>query len=122
MYELHEGNKSHEFFFPYHNQVHDNQSWSSGPWSTNADLLYCRIEEEKLVQLIMVGGNSVAWQGRPLLDARCPCEFFEWRKHGGVTHAEPEAVLTTPLFDELTAGSQSCPNSFNATSSYAEKR
>jgi hypothetical protein len=120
VYELHEGNQSHEFFFP-HNHAHDNQSWSSGPWSTNADLLYCRVEEEKLVQLIVVGGNLVAWQGRPLLNARRPCQFFEWRKCDGVTHSEPEPVSTTPLFDELTGGSQPCSNSFNAISSYAEK-
>jgi hypothetical protein len=116
VYELHEGNQSHEFFFAL-----DERAWSSGPWSSNAELLYCRIEEEKLVQLIVVGGDLVAWQGRPILKARRPCQFFEWRKRGGVTHAEPEPVSTTPLFDELTGGLQSVSNTANTTSSYAEK-
>jgi hypothetical protein len=123
VHELHDGNRSHEFFFALDSQVHahDHQTWNFGPWSTNAELLYCRIEEEKLVQLIVVGGNLVAWQGRPILNARRPWQFFEWRKCDGVTHAEPEPVSTTPLFDELTGGSQSVSNTANITSSYAEK-
>lgn len=130
VYELHEGNRSHEFFFPRDNrggsiQAAGNRSlvppaWNCGPWSANAELLYCRIEEEKLVQLIVVGGNMLECEGQPLLNAQGAYEFFEWRKGDGRIHAEPERVSTTPWFDELTGGSQSS-SAVSTTSSYAER-
>jgi len=113
-YELHDHHESHGFFF-----ATDKRAWSFGAWSSDAELLYCRLENEKLIQLIVVGGSAVAWEGQPLLNARGPSKFFEWRKRDGTVHAEPEPFSTTPLFDELT-GNCSSPVS-NPTSSYAEK-
>jgi hypothetical protein len=116
IYELNDGNESHGFFF-----AHDGKPWSSGPWSSDAELLYCRMENEKLVHLIVVGGTSVAWQGEPLLSTRGPAEFFEWRKQDGTMNAAPVQFSTTPLFDELTGSSHSSSDASSATSSYAEK-
>jgi hypothetical protein len=115
VYELHAGNQGHEFFFAI-----EKQPWTFGPWSTDAELLYCRIEHEKLVQLIAVGGSTLECQGRALFNGVRPYKFFEWRKRDGITHSEPSPVSTTPWFDELTDGSQPSSN-LNVTSSYAEK-
>ncbi len=124
-YELHNGNQSHDFFFngdeAQDGQDLDRLPWTFGPWSTNAEMLYCRTEEEKLVQLIVVGGNTLECHGRPVFEARRGCKFFEWRKHDGMTHASPEMVSTTPWFDELTGGSPSSSR-VSTTSSFAEKR
>lgn len=120
VYELHDRNETHAFFFSCFS-AHDRQAWSFGPWSSDAEVLYCRMENEKLVQLIVVGGSSVAWQGQLLLNARGPSEFFEWRKQDGAMNAEPEPFSTTPLFVELTGSSHSSADASNPTSSYAEK-
>lgn len=117
VYELYDQNESHGFFF-----ATDKRAWSVGPWSSDAELLYCRMEDEKLIQLIVVAGSAVAWEGQPLLNAPGPSKFFEWRKHDGTIHAEPEPFSTTPLFDELTGSSHCSSDVSNPTSSsYAEK-
>jgi len=116
VYELHDRGQSHGFFF-----ARDKRAWSAGPWSSDAELLYCRIEDEKLAQLIVIGGSSVMWQGRPLLEANGPSKFFEWRKEDEMKRSEPTPFSATPLFDELTGSSIASSISSTATSSYAEK-
>ena len=111
-YEIHEDAQSHTILF-----ARDKQPWSFSSWFSDAELLYCRMENKKMTQLIVVGGSSVAWQGQPLLKAHGPSKFFEWRKQDGWLHAEPEPFSTTPLFNEVT-GSHS---SQDTTSSYVEK-
>lgn len=116
VYELQHREESHGFFFAL-----DKQPWSFGPWSSDAEVLYCRIKEEKIIQLIVIGGSAVAWQGKPLLRATRPSAHFEWRKQDGLTHAEPEPFLLSPLFDSLT-GVRSPSQTSNRTSSpYVEK-
>lgn len=97
VYELHDHDERHGFLF-----ARGTQPWNFGPWASDAELLYWRIEKEKLAQLIVIGGTSVTWQGQPLLTARGPSQWFEWRKQDGTKHAEPELFSTTPLFHELT--------------------
>jgi len=116
IYELHDRDAVHGFFF-----ARDKRAWSFGPWSSDAELLYCRTESEKLAQLILVGGSSVTWQGQPLLEASGPSKFFEWRKRDGTTHAEPEPFSMTPLFDEVTGRLNASSVASTAPSSYAEK-
>lgn len=117
VYELGDQEQSHGFFFAL-----GQQAWSFGPWSSDAELLYCRIQKEKLAHLVVIGGSSVAWQGQQLLKAAGPSAFFEWRKQDAAMHAEPRPFSVSPLFDELT-GNTSSPSSFSNTTSstYAEK-
>src|SRR5208283_4523587 len=111
-YELHLGDASHGFFF-----ARDKQPWNLGPWSSDAELLYCRIEKEMLTQLIVIGGTSVEWQGRPLLQASAPSKFFEWRKFDALLRAEPQALSISSLFDELTGSSLSASSHVSNTAS-----
>ncbi len=108
VYELdyHQNNESHGFFFSPGKQV-----WSFGPWSSDAQALYCRIKNEKLVHLVVIGGTQVAWQGKPLLKTEGPSAFFEWRGQDALLHAVPNEFSVTPMFEELTGGA----------STYAEK-
>jgi hypothetical protein len=93
-------NKSHGFFFAL-----GEQAWSSGAWSSDARVLYCRMEKEKLAHLIVIGGTYAAWQGQPLLKAAGPSAFFEWRRRDAeiVMNGTPGQFSVTPLFEELTS-------------------
>jgi hypothetical protein len=128
VYELAYHDASHGFFF-----ARGNDPWSFGPWSSDAQVLYCRIEEEKLEHLVVIGGTQVLWQGEPLLKSARPSEFFEWRRRDSVLNAVPTEFSCTPLFTALTgqepkeqAGrdtthSDSLAGSNRDSSSYAEK-
>jgi uncharacterized heparinase superfamily protein len=117
VYELDDHDESHGFFFAL-----GQEAWSFGPWSSDARVLYCRIEKERLAHLILIGGTQVAWQERPLLSTARPSAFFEWRKQDAVMNAAPAEFLTTSLFKELTEGSRGLSlGSDHVSSSYAEK-
>jgi hypothetical protein len=143
-YELdyHHRSERHGFFFALADSKNDrkndnknNDAWSFGGWSSDANVLYCRIENEKLAQLVAIGGTHVAWQGRRLMQAEERSEFFEWRRQGGVMNSAPAGLSITWSFEELAsfsstsssdAGSpsqglpnQGLPN--QAASPYAEK-
>jgi len=116
VYELHDRDAKHSFLF-----ARDKRAWSSGPWSSDAELLYCRMDDEKLTQLIVIGGSSVMWQRQPLLEASGPSKFFEWRKQDDIRRSEPAPFSSTPLFDELTGRSNASSVTSTAPSSYVEK-
>jgi Heparinase II/III-like protein/Heparinase II/III N-terminus len=117
VYELDYHEESHGFFFAI-----GDDAWSFGPWSSDARVLYCRIEKEKLTHLIVIGGAYVAWQGQPLLKAARLASFFEWRKWDGLMNAAPGEFSVAPLFEELTGDSRSSVADLNRnSSSYAEK-
>ncbi len=100
VYELDYHEESHGFFFAL-----SEQSWNFGPWSSDARVLYCRIEKERLAHVVVIGGTQVAWQGQPLLKAAKPLDFFEWRKQDTVLNAAPDNFSVTSVFEELTGGS-----------------
>jgi hypothetical protein len=105
VYELDYDDQSHGFFFAL-----GDGEWSFGPWSSDARVLYCRVDKEKLAHLVVIGGTQVAWQEQPLLKAVGASEFFEWRQHGGAS-ARVEGFSMTPAFEKLTGGSDlSSPN------------
>ncbi|MGA2979345.1 MAG: alginate lyase family protein [Terriglobales bacterium] len=113
VYELDGHDESHGFFFAL-----GDEAWSFGPWSSDARVLYCHIEREKLVHLVVIGGTFVAWRGQRLLKAAGPSAFFEWRKQNAVMNAEPVDFSVTALFEELTGETLT---SNRRPSSYAEK-
>jgi len=118
VYELDDHDQSHGFFFAL-----GEEAWSFGPWSSDARVLYRRLEKDKLAHLILIGGTQVAWQGQPLLSTAKASAFFEWRKQDGVRNAAPAESSTTALFNQLTDGSGclSLEPDHVSASSYAEK-
>jgi len=96
VYELADHDVSHGFFFSTRQEA-----WSFGPCSSDAQMLYCRIEGEKLDHLVVLGGTEVGWQGEPLLKAAKPSKYFEWRKQESVMNGSGEFSFT-PLFETLT--------------------
>ncbi len=115
VYELEYHDESQGFFFAL-----GEAAWNFGPWSSDAQVLYCRIEEEKLTHLVVIGGTHVAWQGKPLMTADASFTFFEWRKQDAITNAGLSRVSLTPLFEQLTGGSAPFDVSPISTT-YAEK-
>ena len=126
VYELDSHDESQGFFFAL-----GDDAWSFGPWSSDARVLYCRIENERLVHLVVIGGKHVAFQGQPLLTAAGTFAFFEWRRQDAVMNAAPESVSVTSLFEKLTGDSSSLSAGLNhgsskhssnrSSSPYAEK-
>ncbi len=114
-YELTDADGTHGFFFA----LGENQ-WSSGPWSSDAQLLYCRIEHERIVHLVVIGGTEVAWKGQSLMKAQSASDFFEWRARDAVIHRGSFSL--TDLFEVLTDRSaSSSPRSIRDLSSFVEK-
>jgi hypothetical protein len=117
VYELIDRDQNQGFCFAL-----DKRPWSFGPWSSDAEVLYCRIVGEHLVHLVVIGGTSVAWQGRPLLKAPGSSAYFEWRKQDSVMNAEPAPFAVSPLFGELTGTTAFSSDARNTSSStFAEK-
>ncbi len=87
-YELDDADTIHEFLF-----ARDKQPWSASFWSSDAELVYFRSEHDELAHLIVIGGSSVAWHGKPLLNADGPFQFFEWRRDGRITNSQPREDL-----------------------------
>lgn len=116
-YKLDYHDESHGLFFAL-----GNEAWAFGPWSSDAQVLYCCIEKEKLTHLVMIGGTHVAWRGQPLLKAVEPSNFFEWRRQDAVMNAPSDETSLTPLFEQLTGRSRSSSVDLNhILLPYAEK-
>jgi Heparinase II/III-like protein/Heparinase II/III N-terminus len=124
-YEVDYHNQSEEFFFAL-----GEDAWSFGPWSSDARLLYCRIEKDRLEHFIVIGATHIAWEGQPLLRADAPATFFEWLRRDGLANAAPGRVFPGSLFEELadrigsSASSRegsSGQKSSNRGSTFAEK-
>jgi len=117
VYELRDQYYRHEFFF-----ARSKQLWSFGPWSADAEAVYCRIESERITQLIVIAASEVAWAEEPLFKTSDRFQFFEWRSSDDVKNAEPASVTTTPHFDVLTQRRNVTSDSATSTHSYEEKR
>jgi hypothetical protein len=126
-YELDYHGRSNDFFFAL-----SHETWSSGPWTSDARALYCRTEKDKLAHLVVIDGTHVVWQGQPLLKALGKSNFFEWSRQNAVMNASSSEVSVTSLIEqltgehwtteEMTGGARSSPVDVSPTSSpYAEK-
>src|SRR5271156_3759094 len=89
-YELYDAETTHHFFFAL-----DKQPWASPLWSSDAEAVYFRVEHDELAHLIVIGGSSLTWRGKPLLNATGPFQFFEWRRDGHFTNSGREIISTT---------------------------
>jgi hypothetical protein len=53
-------------------------NWSCGAWSSDAQLLYCRLEEGRIAQIALASGSFAKWQETLLVRHREKVERFEW--------------------------------------------
>jgi hypothetical protein len=126
-FESRHRDETQEFFFA----LADAQ-WSSGPWTSDARVLYCRNDREKLAQLVVIGGTYLHWQGQPLLTQPLltmsgSSAFFEWDHQNATMNARPGDFSVTPLLEGLATGGEPSASKLSKApangnrSTYAEK-
>jgi hypothetical protein len=60
----------------------ERKPWSLGEWNSDAGFLYYRLENRRLVHLILCGVSFAKWQGKEVLTHSVPLERFEWLRSG----------------------------------------
>ena len=55
-----------------------NTPWTCGPWTSDASLLYCRLERSRFVHVIMISGSFAKWRSNPFVSHASIKEIFEW--------------------------------------------
>jgi hypothetical protein len=72
-----------------------NRDWTCGPWSSDARLLYCKLERGRFTHVIMVSGSFGEWRGKRFVSRQSPTESFEWLSRPGWEKAStlPGSIL-----------------------------
>ena len=52
--------------------------WACGPWTCDANLLYCKLDGGRLAHVIMVSGSFAEWRGKRLLSPKGRTDIYEW--------------------------------------------
>jgi Heparinase II/III-like protein/Heparinase II/III N-terminus len=97
-YRYQKNHEDHYFFF-----AETEQAWECGPWSSDAQFLYCRLEDGCLVHLILVAGKFCKWHDSDLVTLHRRIERCEWLRHGGkvTTSSSDDAAIRYSLAHEL---------------------
>jgi hypothetical protein len=64
-----------------------NSSWTCGPWSSDASLLYCKLEAGRVQHVIMVSGSFGEWRGKRFVSHPAHTQVFEWISRAGSKHS-----------------------------------
>jgi hypothetical protein len=91
----------HDHYF-FYSQA--DQPWDCGPWSSDAQFLYCRLEGGRLAHLILAGGQFCKWHDTELVTLSRRVQRFEWlRSEGNVTSSSSDdSAIRHLLANELT--------------------
>jgi hypothetical protein len=60
-----------------------NIPWTCGLWTSNASLLYCKLEHGRFAHVIMVSGSFAEWRGKRFVSNPSSVESFEWLRRSG---------------------------------------
>lgn len=91
-YELVVENEIHRFFFSS-----GSSGWQSGNWSCDAEVFYCRTQNSKLTQFLMLHGSYASFGGEPMLLSPTPFEWVEWSKQRGLVQVSPGTMSVPEL-------------------------
>ena len=61
-----------------------NAPWTCGLWTSDASLLYCKLEAGRFAHVIMVSGSFAEWDGRRFVSHPAAVESFEWSDRPGI--------------------------------------
>ncbi|MGA8273496.1 MAG: alginate lyase family protein [Candidatus Sulfotelmatobacter sp.] len=64
-----------------------NTDWTCGSCTSDASLLYCKLEHSRFVHVIMVSGSFADWRGKRFVSNPGRTETFEWLSHPGLNHS-----------------------------------
>jgi len=56
----------------------ENDTWTCGPWASDARLLYCKLEGGRFVHVIMISGSFAEYRGKRFVSQASVTETFEW--------------------------------------------
>ena len=79
--------------------------WSLQEWTSDAEFLYCTVEEGQLTRLIVVAGSWVKMSDTTLVSHRRRVERWEWARRGGkvtTSCSDPGAVEHAPDEEHAT--------------------
>jgi len=86
-----------------------NAPWKCGYWTSDAELLYCKLENGRLAHVIMVGGSFVEWSGKRFVSRPSRTESFEWMARTGKENAisselalEDSVISDFEVFDSVS--------------------
>lgn len=73
--------------------------WSSGNWSSDAELLFCELLNGSLSRFVLVGGSFARWQDHVMVTLNTTVEHFTWRRSlsGIVTSCSDERAISDVL-------------------------
>jgi hypothetical protein len=60
-----------------------NGPWKCGLWTSDASLLYCKLERGRFAHVIMVSGSFGGWRGKRFVSHPSTTESFEWLSRPG---------------------------------------
>lgn len=83
-YQYDEGPTSHHMIFG----ASSSAIWTSGPWSSNAKFLYCRVQEDRVQQLILCRGTSLRFRGESVFSHDRDVQWFDWANKDGELKVE----------------------------------
>jgi len=63
------------------------QPWSFGPWTSDADFLYCGVEQRRVSHWIQCGGSVARLGGQSVFAHRGKVERLEWTRRAGISQA-----------------------------------
>jgi hypothetical protein len=90
--------KTHYIIF----QDSGEQAWSLGPWTSDAEFLYCGIEGHRVTHLVLFGGGFAKLRGETVVTLRHAVERFEWISREGVGQVfSSEAAAVQSLSEHL---------------------
>jgi hypothetical protein len=73
-YRYGDGHVSHDMIFG----ASSSKAWSSGPWTSDAKVLYCRVRDRRVQHLIFCEGTFLQFQGESVLSNNDVLQWLEW--------------------------------------------
>jgi hypothetical protein len=97
-YRYADGQVSHSVIFG----ASSSKAWNSGPWTSDAKFLYCRVRDRRVQHLIFCEGTFLQFQGESVLSNNGVLQWLEWTDQDG----GPKLVSSNP---SLASSFQSGP-------------
>jgi hypothetical protein len=87
-YRYDDGQVSHDMIFG----ASSSKAWNSGPWTSDAKFLYCRVRDRRVQHLIFCEGTFLQFQGESVLSNNGVLQWLEWTDQDG----GPKLVSSNP--------------------------
>lgn len=84
------------------------RKWICGPWASDAQFLYCKLQDNYVTHVVMIRGTFAEWQSNRFLDHSPKTDVLEWPKAAAsATGLSPERISLEhfPLSDVAVVNS-----------------